>query len=320
MTTAYFPYAPTVRRKLALRTFLLPLVAILVHSLTQAVVSLLYLIISQLVALANGGGTSAEFILTNHFDSSSLVAPLGLSALVQILLYSLTILFLTKREPFYAGLLPRRKSDAPLGILMALGALALAQFIVLGITVLAENLPFFADILSDYSTHSEATVSSNLFLDFMVVVVLVPLAEELLFRGLLVGELRRVVGSGVSIWVGGLVFALVHFNPVQIIYVIPAGLIFAAAYVYTDSLLLSTVMHMVYNFFGSIFPSLIHLDALVESDDRFGLVYLLIQVVLLLVGIIALIFLRRRYKKGKKQALYRLTPVDRQDPVGLAQV
>jgi membrane protease YdiL (CAAX protease family) len=57
-------------------------------------------------------------------------------------------------------------------------------------------------------------------------VVLAPLGEELLFRGILLRALRDY-GDGICILVSGLLFGLLHANVYQIFYAFALGAFFA---------------------------------------------------------------------------------------------
>ena len=60
--------------------------------------------------------------------------------------------------------------------------------------------------------------------------VLVPLAEELIFRGLIYTRIRKRIPSGAAIFFSALLFALFHGNVIQMIFAFPLALILAWLY------------------------------------------------------------------------------------------
>jgi len=86
----------------------------------------------------------------------------------------------------------------------------------------------------------------------VVAVVLAPLAEELLFRGLLFRSLRRRLGLAASALVSAGVFAVVHTEvvisqPLALVGLLLLGAVFAVAYERTGTLVVPVVGHAVFN-------------------------------------------------------------------------
>lgn len=77
---------------------------------------------------------------------------------------------------------------------------------------------------------------------------LVPLAEELLFRGVLQDAARAALGPGGAAVVVGLIFALVHFEPWYLLPLAVIGTVLGLARIVTGSVLACVVIHGAYNF------------------------------------------------------------------------
>ena len=117
------------------------------------------------------------------------------------------------------------------------------------------------ELFPDFSNLNNANIgqmaSENYWLMFVSTVVLVPVSEEMLFRGLIFGSLlpkSRIGAYGVS----ALVFAAPHVvsylgqvsatvSFVSLIQYLPAGLLLAFAYEKTDSLWASVFIHSAVN-------------------------------------------------------------------------
>ncbi len=93
---------------------------------------------------------------------------------------------------------------------------------------------------------------AQLLLAVVIAVILAPVAEELLFRGLLHRSLRRRLTLAPATLLSSSAFALVHANvvlsqPVALIGLVLAGAMMAIAYERTGQLVVPIMMHAVYN-------------------------------------------------------------------------
>lgn len=78
-------------------------------------------------------------------------------------------------------------------------------------------------------------------------IILAPVLEECLFRGLALPLLSRHIGTGPAILATSALFAAIHFHPPSFV---PLGIMaagFAMAYLYSGSLLVPIVMHALFN-------------------------------------------------------------------------
>ena len=82
---------------------------------------------------------------------------------------------------------------------------------------------------------------------YMVGAVIPAFAEEILFRGLMQRSLEEVWSPLRAIAVTGVVFGLIHFNPVATVPLILLGMYFGVLAWYTRSLALPIAVHFCYN-------------------------------------------------------------------------
>jgi CAAX protease family protein len=87
----------------------------------------------------------------------------------------------------------------------------------------------------------------ELILSLLLLSVLAPVVEELVFRGLLYGWIAGRWGGTPALIVSSLAFAAAHTEPAHIILVFPLGLLFGWLRQRTDSLLPSLVAHIANN-------------------------------------------------------------------------
>ena len=90
----------------------------------------------------------------------------------------------------------------------------------------------------------------ELILSLLLLSVLAPIVEELVFRGLLYGWIAGRWGGTAGLVVSSLAFAAAHWEPAHIILVLPLGFLFGWLRRRTDSLLPSLFSHIVNNGFA----------------------------------------------------------------------
>ena len=90
----------------------------------------------------------------------------------------------------------------------------------------------------------------ELILSLLLLSVLAPVVEELVFRGLLYGWIAGRWGGTPALIVSSLAFAAAHWEPAHIILVLPLGFLFGWLRLRTDSLLPSLFSHIVNNGFA----------------------------------------------------------------------
>jgi membrane protease YdiL (CAAX protease family) len=96
----------------------------------------------------------------------------------------------------------------------------------------------------------------------IVIVVVAPLTEELLFRGLILRGLLQRYGTVPAVLLSAFLFALVHVNPYQFASAITMGVFLAWLFVRTRSLWPSIIAHALFNCHAFLLPIL---------HDTFGL-------------------------------------------------
>lgn len=101
----------------------------------------------------------------------------------------------------------------------------------------------------------QITQSSPWF-NLVVMVLIAPVAEELIFRKLVIDRLLPY-SEVLAVVTGGLLFGLAHGNFYQFFYAAFLGLLFSVVYVKTGKILHTIIMHMIINFTGSVIADFI---------------------------------------------------------------
>lgn len=106
----------------------------------------------------------------------------------------------------------------------------------------------------NFDEHASTKAGAPVLLMLLVVLVLAPIGEEMLMRGLVYSRLRRHVPPLVAAVLTTGVFSLMHLNLVQIAVTLPLGLLLAAVYEQTGRLAPAILIHVVFNLFSVIVP------------------------------------------------------------------
>ena len=154
--------------------------------------------------------------------------------------------------------------------------------------------------LPDYTMKTVMEVLKSPF-GVLSIALLGPVAEEVCFRGAIIGGmLREGRHPWTAILVSSMFFSLIHFNPAQIPFAFVMGLVLGLIYVRTESLLLPIFIH-VFNNSTAVVQLFVMGDA-AEDFKMSGVIdekYLIIGCVVYLV--IGVVCLRSFFRISKKQ-------------------
>lgn len=112
----------------------------------------------------------------------------------------------------------------------------------------------------------------------LMLVVLAPVMEEVLFRGILLESVRSKHSAGRAIVVSALMFGVIHFIPQQVVNAFVIGLILGYIYVRTESLWPVIVIHALNNAMAYIIMQWsdganITVRSLIENNTVYAVVY-----------------------------------------------
>lgn len=90
----------------------------------------------------------------------------------------------------------------------------------------------------------EALLSSQFLLQIAGPGILVPIAEELIFRGLIYRRMRNFFSAGWAVLFSAALFAVYHGNPIQMIFAFPMAAVLAAVMEKSGTLFYPILFHM----------------------------------------------------------------------------
>jgi membrane protease YdiL (CAAX protease family) len=120
--------------------------------------------------------------------------------------------------------------------------------------IVAQNTLTFVDFDQQQDVGFEAlNLQYEYILAFITLVIIAPLAEEILFRGYLFGKLRKVTSLWVSILITSVLFGIVHLAWNVGIDVFALSIVMCLVLVWSGSLWPSIIIHMTKNFIAFYF-------------------------------------------------------------------
>ncbi|CEP96644.1 CAAX amino terminal protease family protein [[Clostridium] sordellii] len=132
-----------------------------------------------------------------------------------------------------------------------------------------------SQIFPDYkNVVNQIQLASNYWSQLILAIVLIPIYEEIFFRRVIFGYLREKYNLIGAVIGQALVFGLDHGNIVQGIYTFILGIALALIYVYSESLVGSIIVHIIFNLLGIlVIPKLIAINpAMIYLIIIFGIV------------------------------------------------
>lgn len=163
-------------------------------------------------------------------------------------------------------------------IICAIIVYGFAELVVMGFALAAP------EYVEQYEKIAEELVINNDFLNILTVVILAPIGEECLFRGLVLERLCRCMPAVVAIIIQAVLFGVLHGNLVQGCFVITLGLINGYVVCKKKSILPAIMIHAFQNGISLILEAL---PKNISGSEVFNLCFALLPIlsVILLIGI-----------------------------------
>ncbi len=188
--------------------------------------------------------------------------------------------------------LPFKKTEGKALAALTVAGMAVCMLAQIIPTILGMNLSLFGiDIFSNLE--SETPVSTVDFIMSVICTAILPaLVEELAFRGLVLGALKKH-GDMFAVIASAFLFGMLHGNFVQIPFAFIVGLVLGLVRVKTDSMLPSILIHFSNNFFAVI----ITMISESFSENISGIIDGMSVTLLIIAGIISLWYLVKNEKQ-----------------------
>ena len=126
-----------------------------------------------------------------------------------------------------------------------------------------------------YQQTSESFYSAGFELQILCLGILIPIAEELVFRGLIFRRIRTATNFMQACLLSAVVFGAFHGNMIQMMYGVLMGLLFAYVYEKYGSLKAPIFAHMTVNILSVVATEFKFFEWLMEDILRVGIVTVL---------------------------------------------
>ena len=129
-------------------------------------------------------------------------------------------------------------------------------------------------------TSKMISMSMISIIGILAVILFAPIFEEILFRGMVLSEIKMNVNVAAAIIIQGIVFGLYHMEKFQSIYAAILGILLGFICVKTRSVVGSIIGHVTFNICGTfVFPYL------VEISRNFAFLYIIAGVVICIIAL-----------------------------------
>jgi membrane protease YdiL (CAAX protease family) len=218
----------------------------------------------------------------------SIMMPMMLSAIVLTFGIAWLIHVLCKKN-FYERL-SLNKTTPFLAVTSFIAGLAL-QIPTSDFISFLEHTGVMSDKIAEYTKSMEAVMTGQSFLlQIIVIGILAPVIEEIIFRGLVFDQLRKNIPLSLALIIQALLFGIAHLNLIQGLYAFLLGLLMGIALIRSRSLILPVAIHLGMNLSGVIISELQNL-----INDN-GVLILRITSYVLAAAYIVVLFLKTKSK------------------------
>ncbi|MBO5371699.1 MAG: CPBP family intramembrane metalloprotease [Lachnospiraceae bacterium] len=162
------------------------------------------------------------------------------------------------------------------------GCFAVAWNNILGLTGIQNYSQSYAQVTETFYT-------GRLLLEFMALCIVIPIVEELLYRGIIYARIKKWLGIKAAVLLSAIIFGLVHMNLVQFVYAAVFGILLAFITEKTGNFYAAAFAHMAANF-TSVLRAETSVFAFMD-DSR--IIMLMITAILLVFTMLGLQFVRK---------------------------
>lgn len=252
---------------------------VLLYTMIQVVVDFLVAVVMGVwYLLENGHWENGEFQQSFYkYLSEQSILMLFVATLVSIPVFYFLYRRDSKQKLFTYGLARVKK----LSYLWIIPASIAAYFLftqLLDVTIV--YLPEAS--LKSFAEADRLLTSGNLILQTLTVVVMAPVVEELLFRGLVFRRLSVLLGTAGGIFGSALIFAVFHGNLIQGIYAFLVGILLAWTYYHYRAIYAPILMHMCMNGVSQVLR-FIDVETFIYSSSVVFFVVVAVEMILFLI-------------------------------------
>lgn len=192
------------------------------------------------------------FLSTMYFAFAFIGHTTATYMTAQIIAAAVTIPFMyfASYRPTQAMFVQMPKPDKKMGINIVY-VIAITLLISFALNNIISMSPLI-QMSAGYEQANESFYGSTLVLELIGSAVLSPVMEELVFRGIVFGNMRKLTGVWQSVFLSALLFGFIHFNIVQFVYAFLLGIVLSMFMYKAGHMYAAMIGHITANAFAVI--------------------------------------------------------------------
>lgn len=238
-------------------------------------VVLTFLLVNIIFDIVVGSGLG---LLLNSYKLGNLALfVLILSQIIKLILVFVFLKFRSRKYHDHYGLtyIKNKKLDKDLYkvITIAFGVAGFGNILLSIFLKIFENNDYINTTLETLETMLNYNNTFEYLVLFTSVVIIAPILEELLFRGILFSETKKYLGVTAAIVINGLCFAIYHMNVIQGINTFFMGMVLSFVYYYRRNIKEAIAIHMVNNFIAMIMDVNYYVSIVIASIAFISIIF-----------------------------------------------
>lgn len=233
----------------------------------------IYGIVYAFSNISTGTGNLSNLVQQSVMNNIYIIT--SISAIVTLIIYIL--IFSNKENNLWQTCRFKAiKAKQFLNIMIA--TLGLSMFSGAFVNLLINKFPSYNKV------QESVTAAYGSAFSMIALIILIPIFEEILFRGIVFNELKKYLNLVAAIIIQAVIFGIFHGNLLQGIYAFILGSFLALVYYWTDSIVSNISAHIFYNLLGTLV-----LPILMGLTTKYIFVYAILGLVIFTFSIVPII-------------------------------
>lgn len=191
------------------------------------------------------GAVSGDYnaMMDSLYGNASLITAVADLAAAAVIL----LIFLCRgKNPFYeVGFRKVRFSAVAIAVLLGI-------LMLVAVTGFLALVPEDSAVMQEYGEAAGTIESESVWIQLLATVLVAPLVEEILFRGMILSRLKRSWSIPLSVLFSSLIFGVMHGQILWIIYAAATGAVLGIVFVRYNSIVPTIALHFTFNLLGGI--------------------------------------------------------------------
>lgn len=176
----------------------------------------------------------------------------SLFCIIMLVLFGIWLLRIQKYSPSTAFTVPKEPHLWAKIPILTLGMKGISSLWFILIALFLQSVPLIADSMESFDNTWGSIDSVPYFWLLLSVVLVGPIVEELLFRGIMFHYLEKIKTGWFPIVFSGIAFGVWHGEPVQVVYAALLGILLGIVYARVRNLKIPIILHILNNFLSTL--------------------------------------------------------------------